>query len=321
MLLLFGLAIVQFGLIYQAQTAVEHAALQAARHASVAHADMQVAKRGLAQGLAPWWRGASDMAALQIAEREILAHLEAGLAQGWVEFDRRSPSEASFGDWAVPALDSFGDPIDGVLEIPNDNLDSRRVRMQPAAGSAGSRQGEPIGSASGQTLADANQLRVEFVYGMRLVVPVAGKAIVGALRAAQGCADTQPAGGTAGGTAGGVAPAASAAARGICDYLMADPPRLPLRTAASVRMMSTGRRDGSGTSSGAAAAGSAPGRRSADSVSAGTGESAGSTGSAGSGSSISTPATQGANQTLLNGFLGIGSDRAYPDPHPALCTG
>ena len=364
-LLLFGLAIVQFGLVYQAQAAIDHAAMTAARRASVAHADMQAARRGLAQGLAPWWRGASDALSLQIAEAETLAHLEAGLAGSWVELVRRSPSDASFNDWAVPALDAFGDPIDGVVEIPNDNLDTRRVRMQPTGGTAGTREGEPVGAGSGQTLADANRLQLEFVYGLRLVVPVAGAAIVGALRTAQGCtggADgtggigAQGAQGAQGGQGGqGISTRPADSTRGFCDYLMANPPRLPIRVTASVRMMSTARTAVAGgatggatgggmssTESGATRAAGATGASgmSDESDASGSGRQGNGSGgvrepvgsvtdiatgadSAGRGASdVAAPrtATRGGESSLSNGFLQIGSDRPYPAIHPALCT-
>ena len=72
----------------------------------------------------------------------------------------------------VPVLDRHGEPLAGLMEIPNDNLDNRRIRTEPASGAAGSLLGEPIGSVSGQTLADANLLRLELIYGVRLAVPV-----------------------------------------------------------------------------------------------------------------------------------------------------
>ncbi|MGE0310611.1 MAG: TadE/TadG family type IV pilus assembly protein [Lautropia sp.] len=335
-LLLLGLSIVQIGLVYQARASVEYAIFQAARRASVAHADMQAARHGFAQGLAPWLFGASDAAGLQAAEARALAHVEAGLARGWIELERRSPAPGSFDDWGEPARDAFGDPIDGVVEIPNDNLDSRRLRMQPTGGASADREGEPIGPRAGQTLVDANRLRLHVAYGVRLFVPLVGSAIVAILRTVHRCD-----GGAA--TAGAGAGAGGRAEHSQCNYLMADPPRLALRAAASVRMMSTARRGTAGTAPvavgaadpGAGSAGTAVPDASApadDAAVSGVGatptdtqtpagavEGVGS--GAGNGADSGEATARAPTGGLADGFLMIGGNRAYPMPHPALCSG
>ena len=330
-LLLFGFSIVQFGLIYQAKSAIEYAVLQGARRGSVAHADMQAVKRGLAQGIAPWLYGATDAASLQVAEARALAHLEDGMTREWIKIARVTPSSASFTDWGVPARDAMGDPIQGMIEIPNDNLDSRRFRMQPASGVSGTFRGEAIGASSGLTLHDANQLQLKFAYGLRLSVPVAGQAIIAALRLGFNCADSVP--------------ASDSDDLGFCKLLLTDPPRLVLRSAATVRMMSSARQDdpgsgsritrepgaasesasgvGSGSASGSVPAGAGPVDPAAvrtDSGSAGTDQSAPTSDPESSRRSLLAGVGSGSG-SLVNGFLGIGSDRAYPVLHPGVCQG
>ncbi|MEO6271089.1 MAG: hypothetical protein ABIP08_12385, partial [Lautropia sp.] len=66
-------------------------------------------------------------------------------------------------------------------------LDNRRTRAQPRSGTSGQQVSEPIGRLSGQTLADANLLRLELVYGVRLVVPIVGRLIIRTLSAWHQC--------------------------------------------------------------------------------------------------------------------------------------
>jgi hypothetical protein len=242
-LLLLGLGVIQFALVYQARHALDYALWQAARAGSVAHADRDAIVAGLATGMTPWLSGADNAVGLLVAEAASIAHVEAGLTEGWLQLQQRSPLAESFTDWSVPALDPLGEPIAGMIEIPNDNLDSRRVRMEPASGVAGLRGDEPVGAASEQTLADANLLRLEMVYGVRLVVPIVGRLLVATLSAWDGCsADVARRLGTV--RLEPVAVRADAAAAHCAFYAAADAGsagRIPLRLSATVRMMSTAR--------------------------------------------------------------------------------
>jgi hypothetical protein len=110
--------------------------------------------------------------------------------------------------------------------------------MQPASGRAGERSGEPIGAASGQTLSDANLLRLRLDYGVPLVVPVAGRLIAWALRAWDGCTASAPRryGALAlDAPSGGFAPRAD-----LCVVYGAGnaDARMPVRLSATIRMQS-----------------------------------------------------------------------------------
>ena len=343
--LLLGLGVLQFVFVYRDRLAVEQAAVEAARSGSTGNASTEALQRGLARGLAPMLFGADDAADLQVSEARALARIIAGQADGSISLRRLNPTDAAFADWEAPALDAFGEPIDGQVEIPNDNLDVRRTRSQPASGVAGHRGSEPIGASSGVTLVDANLLRVELVYGTRLTVPIAGRALAATLRSWQGCGAGGGAGAGAGAGAGTGAGAGAAAAADLCAHLSAEPPRLPLRAVATVRMMSPARRASVGAGGGAGAGGgggagsghgagggndgTAPGGGERVAVGDGTGPGAapgdsldGQTGQgnrAGRGGNGGGGGDSGSSlaDRLGNGFLGIGSDRAYP--HPALC--
>ena len=329
--LLLGLGVAQFSLVYQAKHALDYALTQAARQGAVEHASSDSIERGFGAGLAPYLYGADDRAGLLQSEARAIEHVRGGLAAGWIVLRQRSPTRESFEDWAEPALDPMGEPIPGVVEIANDNLDSRRLRMQPATGVAGMSRAEAIGRLSGQTLADANILRLELVYGLRLVVPVVGAIVIRTLARWNGCMQAngvspreirlglvrldEPAPGTG----------RRAAQAWMCDFLEARDStgraagRIPLRASATIRMMSPARH-------------STMTQPRLDVASARTPSSSlapDSPGPSDGGQPAPEAATPGSPRRstnpvpLDNGFLAIGSDRRYPQPsaHPALCDG
>lgn len=244
--LLLGLSALQWALVFHAHQAISHAAIEGARAASVDHASAAALERGLARGLAPWLYGATgpEDHAQGIARAQ--AELARGRAAGWTSWRRLSPTRESFDDWAVVARDDDGQPVEGVVEIPNDNLDLRSAATLPASGVAGYRGGEPIGTASAQTLADANLLKVEFTYGAPLTVPLVGRLAAWLMRAIDGC-DAPPAPLRLG-TVDLGRPEPSAAPRAwVCAYYASideggrATPRWPVRVSATVRMQSPAR--------------------------------------------------------------------------------
>jgi hypothetical protein len=231
----------------------------------------------------------------------------------------------------------MGEPIPGIEEIANDNLDSRRLRMQPASGLAGMSGAEAIGRRSGQTLADANVLRLELVYGLRLVVPVVGPILVRALARWNGCGRLPaPSPGRLGLLRlheDSIASAGRDVASWMCHFLLLRDEtgraagRLPIRTSATIRMMSPARR----SLLTQARVDIASGRRSSVDPPPANPRTGSDRSSDAAGTSdvtpppavSSPPASGGPAPSLDNGFLAIGSDRAYPQPttHPALCDG
>jgi len=342
--------------VYQAKHALDHALTQAARQGAVDHAAGASVRAGLASGLVPYLYGAADWTELLRAEGRAREHIDEGLAAGWIRLIQRSPTQESFEDWAEPALDKMGEPIAGMVEIANDNLDNRRLRMQPVSGVAGLRFSEPIGRLSGQTLADANLLRLELVYGVRLVVPVVAPLIIRMLSVWNGCQSADlgrtqevPRGEDRASAAGGERLGLLVLGSGqglagnhpwMCEFFAArdrdgrPDARIPIRAAATVRMMSTARHSDltRGRSSYLGETPSAAGG-------AETGDSRAQTPSRDRGGGQGDEArrsrehdaadsTSGSDRVptsslpgLANGFLGIGSDRAYrvPQAHPALC--
>ncbi len=233
-LLLLMLGVIQFALVFHARHSLGYALQEAARRGAVEHAAPEAMQQGLAAGLSPWLYGASDWASRLAADLRAQGHLQQGLAEGWVRLAQRSPTVESFADWAEPARDRLGERLPGVDEIPNDNLDSRRLRMQPRSGVAAFVGGEPVGQRSGQTLADANLLRLELDYGVRLSVPLVGAAVLRTLMVWHGC----------GPAAVGYQPGTPEVCRyyKATDALGRPAGRIPVKVVATMRMMSPARR-------------------------------------------------------------------------------
>ncbi|HEY0877296.1 MAG TPA: TadE/TadG family type IV pilus assembly protein [Zeimonas sp.] len=245
LVLLLGLGALQWALLLHARTAVEYALFEAARAGSVAQARPDAIEAGLARGLLPFWQGAgmprSPSAALAAAQ----AQLGQGFAAGWIAWHQIAPTLESFADWAEPARDSFGRPIPGTPEIPNDSLQWSWLRT-PAGGVAAMRGREPIGSQSQQTLNDANVLKLELRYGVPMAVPLVGSMAVWLMRIVDGC---EPPSGRKTGLVDLGVPAASASPRAWACPMYCAPDasghavaRWPVRVSASVRMQSPARR-------------------------------------------------------------------------------
>ncbi|MFZ9408065.1 MAG: hypothetical protein ACO26U_13355 [Burkholderiaceae bacterium] len=184
-LLFAGLVILQLVLLMQARQALRLGTLEAAREASVNHADPQAALRGLARGMSPWWVGAQGTQDALTGPLETQAHLMQAMAMGRLRLTQLAPTESAFTDWAAPALDDAGGELAGVREIPNDALRIRATETLPSGAASTWRDGQPVGAASGLTLLQANVLRLQVDYVLRMRVPLAGQAIAVLARAWQ----------------------------------------------------------------------------------------------------------------------------------------
>lgn len=252
-LLMFGLGALQAALVLQARHALNFALLEAARSGSVEHASPEAVRAGLARGLLPWLYGASDLSEYASNLARASLHLAQGEGTGWLILDQLSPTPESFNDWAEPARNANGELIEGLREIPNDNLAARSASAQPASGVSGRRGNEAIGMVSGQTLTDANLLRLRLDYGVPLVVPVVGRLMASVLRSWDGCEAGAPQrlGALRLGTPGNpIAPRlwpclmyGQSRQSGAAE---ANTPRIPVRVLVTVRMQSPAREAGIG---------------------------------------------------------------------------
>lgn len=252
-LLLLGLGALQWALVFHARQAIEHAAFEAARSGSRGHALPASIEAGLARGLLPYWAAMPEVRSAGDREQAVAAartRILQAQAAGWIVVRMISPTSESFADWAEPALDGFGRPLPGLLEIPNDGLEHAEQRLPRGAmggHSPGLGSGLPVGPRSSQTLLDANVLKLEIIYGVPMNVPLVGRMAAAAGRLAVGCLD---------------------ASRGGCriwdaaDANGRSSPRWPISTIATLRMQSPARQSGA-TPSMAASATALPGPRGA----------------------------------------------------------
>ena len=249
-LLLMGLGIVQTVLVFHGKNALNYAFQEAARMGAVNHASLDKVETGLKNGLIPFMGGGRNLTEIATTRAKIEAEFAEGKALGWIHLQQLSPTTQSFADWEENGFDESGN---AVTEIPNANLPILRCTADPKSGVTGTRTstacpsgGEKVGTSSQQTLADANLLKLQLTYGVKLSVPIISRIVGGALSMIAGCstpADQQLGPLNLGTPTVSTDPAA-------CAYYQArdlngnPAPRIPVNLAVTVRMQSTARRAG-----------------------------------------------------------------------------
>lgn len=180
--LFVGFVALQLGLLWQAKLAVSHAATTAARHASLHHGSDGAIRDGLVTGLMPWVGRLRAVEGLIPAIFRTNVELTEGIARGWLRWRVLSPTQQSFSDWGEP-VDPFFSPDASrtEIEIPSAMLSSIALRRQPKSGVQGYSGNLPIGRESGQTLIDANYLKLYVQVGIPLNIPLAGTLLARAL--------------------------------------------------------------------------------------------------------------------------------------------
>jgi len=225
-LLLFALVALQWVWVLHERSVVEHALQEAVRSGATGNASPASIEAGLARGLEPMWALGPSQIDRQTRGQTSLMALRQARSEGWLIVRVLSPTAASFDDWAVQALDESGRPIPDVLEIPNDNLSWRQRYQHPKSGASGLSGAAPVGVASGQSLLDANLIKIEAHVGLALRVPLAAPVMSWVSRLAHGC----------------VSPGAAAGPR--CSVVLAGSgktPRLAIHLSATTRMQSPAR--------------------------------------------------------------------------------
>jgi len=180
--------VIQIGLLWHAKYAITHAAHVAARHASVHHGSDAAIRDGLVVGLMPLVGRSKELGGVSTALFQSAAEVTQGLAMGWIRWQVISPTRQSFLDWGVP-----GDPVLSPgsaaheREIPSVALMGLSQRRIPRSGIASTVSGLPVGVASGQTLLEANHLKINLRVGIPLQMPLVGKLLGRSLAWWSGC--------------------------------------------------------------------------------------------------------------------------------------
>ncbi|HET9644228.1 MAG TPA: TadE/TadG family type IV pilus assembly protein [Burkholderiaceae bacterium] len=155
-LLLFSvLAVIQAALVFHAKSSVNYAVFQAARAGTMDHARIDTIKAAFKKAILPYYGGGRTT--------EELADSAAKVAEDVTDISLRieilSPTRESFQDYNSPRLQTELNQTEPV--IPNVGLDELTCpRDGPDCNS------NPATNASGQTLLDANLLKLRITYGI-----------------------------------------------------------------------------------------------------------------------------------------------------------
>jgi hypothetical protein len=165
-LLMMILGVIQTGLVFHAKSNVNYAAFEAARAGTVSHASKATMRDAFQRAMMGYHGGGRTTAELAQAKTRVLADITPASLQ----IDILSPTKESFDDFASPALAKRLGVNTRV--IPNTNIAFISCPLdKPACNS------NPASNASGQTLQDANLLKIKITYGIpqQKQVPLIGK--------------------------------------------------------------------------------------------------------------------------------------------------
>lgn len=140
-----GLAVLQYSLLFFVKGQVNHAAFMAARAGSVAHASIDSIRTAYQRALIPVYGGGQSSAELAAA----YARAQADLTPQTFRIEILNPTQQSFDDYAT---DAALNAQYNARAIPNAGL-----ALRPGLNT--------VASNSGQTLQDANLLRLRITHG------------------------------------------------------------------------------------------------------------------------------------------------------------
>jgi hypothetical protein len=159
-LLPLTLAILQLALLYVTKHTVQHAAFLAARAGAVSHGSRTEMLRHLAKGLAPIHAGST----VDVTPSDLPGVVTRAYARAYADAVRPDRTRLQVLNPTPASFEDFERTRRGVREIPN-----TFVRGVP-------------GPRSGQTLADANLLKLRVDYCAPLAVPLVDRIVTTALR-------------------------------------------------------------------------------------------------------------------------------------------
>jgi hypothetical protein len=142
---ILGMAILQYSLMFFAKGQMNHAAFMAARAGSVAHATLDTIESAYKRALIPLYGGGENTEELLVSYAKVVADLTPNV----LRVEVLNPTKESFDDFAKDAkLNDFF----GARAIPNTGI---------GLGSGL----DSVGATSGQTLQDANLLKLRITHG------------------------------------------------------------------------------------------------------------------------------------------------------------
>ncbi len=158
--------LIQYGLLYHTKSQLNYATFEAARAGTTQNADPAAIRTAFSRAMAGYYGGGTTTAQLATSHAKALADTTAAN----VRIEILSPTRESFDDYASPGLKSRLKLSSRV--IPNSNLAFIQCPMDVP-----SCNNNPKTNQSGQTLADANLLKLRVTYGIpeNKQIPLAGK--------------------------------------------------------------------------------------------------------------------------------------------------
>lgn len=151
---LSGLAILQYGMLFFAKSQINHASFMAAREGAMANASISAVQGAYLRALVPLYGGGQTPEELATSLANATADLGPNGA-GNVNIELLNPTKESFADWDDPSL--------------HERLKTGGKRVIPFSGQA--RKDQAIGATSGQTIQDANLIKLRITHGYLPKVP------------------------------------------------------------------------------------------------------------------------------------------------------
>lgn len=174
LLTLLGLASVQYGLLFNAKNLINHASFMAARAGSTGNARLDTVEQAYLRGLIPLYGGGRTVN----ETAESLAKATADMA-GNVQIELLNPTRESFDDWNDPRLQALFN-TGGKRVIPHRHL-AHNLKNRSALENLGNSrelrdvQGSLVKPSSGQSLEDANIIKLRITHGYEPKVPLVGR--------------------------------------------------------------------------------------------------------------------------------------------------
>lgn len=164
-LLMMVLAMLQTGLVFHAKNSLNYATFEAARAGTLRHARPAAIHAAFARGMVPYYGGGRSTTELAASHARALADLPRG-----ARIEILSPTRESFDDYHSPRAAQL--LRTGARVIASTHLDLLRC---PADRPSCAR--DPASNRSGQTLQDANLLKIRVTYGIPRAkqIPLAGR--------------------------------------------------------------------------------------------------------------------------------------------------
>jgi uncharacterized membrane protein (UPF0127 family) len=154
---LLALGTLQYSMVFFAKNQVNYAAFVAAREGAFSHADLSVVQQAYARALAPMYGGGETPA--EVAESVAKASTD---MTGNMQIEMLNPTKESFSEWNDETLQSRLKTGNRHV-IPNSALAARIS------------QSNEVRASSGQSLQDANLLKLKITHGYLPKIPVIGK--------------------------------------------------------------------------------------------------------------------------------------------------